>query len=81
MTVPCLEYACASGMSFLTSDTKGNLVRSNGAVAQRYGYRISVIDLRNPTRSHGNNLLQLVNRNIDSFLRERRLSDKAKAEK
>ncbi len=78
---PCLEYACASGMSFLSTDTKGDLVRNYGTVAQRYGYRISVIDLRNPTRSHGNNLLQLVNRYMDSYLRERRLSDKAKAEK
>ena len=39
---PCLEYACAAGMSFLTTDTKGDLVRNYGAVARRYGYRISV---------------------------------------
>ena len=78
---PCLEYACATGMSFLSTDTKGDLVRNYGAVAQHYGYHISVIDLRNPTRSHGNNLLQLVNRYMDSYLREHRLSDKATAEK
>ena len=30
---PNLEYACASGMSFLALDTKGDLARNYGAVA------------------------------------------------
>ena len=51
---PNMEYACASGMSFLALDTKGDLARNYGAVAsQYYGYRVAVIDLRNPTRSDG----------------------------
>jgi len=51
---PNLEYACASGMSFLALDTKGDLARNYGTVAQKYyGYEVSVIDLRNPTRSDG----------------------------
>ena len=58
---PNLEYACASGMSFLALDTKGDLARNYGAVAQKYyGYHVSVVDLRNPTRSGGYNLLTLI---------------------
>ena len=63
---PNLEYACASGMSFLALDTKGDLARNYGTIAKKYyGYNVSVIDLRNPTRSDGNNLLTLVNRYMD----------------
>ena len=53
---PNLEYACASGMSFLALDTKGDLARNYGTIAKEcYGYQVAVIDLRNPTRSDGNN--------------------------
>lgn len=42
---PCLEYALASGMSFLSTDTKGDVVRNYGRIAQEcYGYRVGVID-------------------------------------
>ena len=80
---PNLEYACATGMSFLCTDTKGDLFRNYGAVAQDYyGYNISVIDLRNPTRSDGNNLLHLVNKYMDEYRAdEHNLAAKAKAEK
>jgi len=80
---PNLEYACASGMSFVTSDTKGDLYRTYGKIAEKYyGYKVSVIDLRNPTRSNGNNLLHLVNKYMDLWLAEPdNLSFKAKAEK
>ncbi len=80
---PNLEYACASGMSFLTTDTKGDLFRNYGAIARdHYGYHVAVIDLRNPTRSDGNNMLQLVNTYMDSYLAdENNLVAKAKAEK
>lgn len=33
---PNLEYACATGMSFLCTDTKGDLFRNYGAVARDY---------------------------------------------
>ena len=33
---PNLEYACASGMSYLALDTKGDLARNYGAVASKY---------------------------------------------
>ena len=80
---PCIEYACATGMSFLTTDTKGDLLRNYGMVAKSsYGYHISVIDLRNPTRSNGNNLLHLVNKYMDLYkANPNQLTYKAKAEK
>ena len=79
---PCIEYACASGMSFLSTDTKGDVMRNYGTIAKEYGYKVSVIDLRNPTRSNGNNLLHLVNKYMDLY-REfpEELAFKAKAEK
>ena len=80
---PCLEYALASGMSFLSTDTKGDVVRNYGRIAQEcYGYRVGVIDLRNPTRSDGFNLLHLVNKYMDAY-REHpdTLLFKAKAER
>lgn len=78
---PCIEYACASGMSFLSTDTKGDVMRNYGNIAKQYGYHVSVIDLRNPTRSNGNNLLHLVNKYMDLYQKENKLIYKAKAEK
>ena len=81
---PNLEYACASGMSFLALDTKGDLARNYGSIAKKYyGYEhISVIDLRNPTRSDGNNLLTLINRYMDIARKQPdNLAARAKAEK
>lgn len=80
---PNLEFACASGMSFLVTDTKGDVFRNYGAIASDcYGYKVSVIDLRNPTRSDGNNLLHLVNRYMDAYSADPKdIVSKAKAEK
>ncbi|WP_320982418.1 VirD4-like conjugal transfer protein, CD1115 family [Parabacteroides goldsteinii] len=78
---PCIEYACASGMSFLSTDTKGDVMRNYGKIAKQYGYHVSVIDLRNPTRSNGNNLLHLVNKYMDLYQSDKQLIHKAKAEK
>lgn len=79
---PCIEYACASGMSFLSTDTKGDVMRNYGNIAMTYGYKVSVIDLRNPTRSNGNNLLHLVNKYMDLYkAHPEELVYKAKAEK
>jgi type IV secretion system protein VirD4 len=80
---PNLEYACATGMSFITTDTKGDLARNYGRIAKEcYGYNIAVIDLRNPTRSDGNNLLHLVNKYMDRYIEDNNnISAKAKAEK
>ena len=80
---PCLEYALASKMSFLTSDTKGDLLRNYGSIAKNcYGFRVAVIDLRNPTKSDGFNLLHLVNKYMDLFQKNpNTLLYKAKAER
>lgn len=80
---PNIEYACASGMSWLCTDTKGDLFRNYAGIAKDcYGYQISVLDLRNPTRSDGDNILTLVNKYMDEFLAHpKNLAAKAKAEK
>lgn len=80
---PNLEYACAAGMSFLTTDTKGDLYRNYGNIAkQYYGYDVAIIDLRNPTKSDGNNLLHLVNKYMDEYkTHPENIALKAKAEK
>lgn len=55
---PNIEFCCASGMSFINSDTKGDVARNYGEIAKKYyGYNVSVLDLRNPTRSDENNIL------------------------
>ena len=79
---PNIEYCCASGMSFLTTDTKGDILRSYAPIAKKYyGYDISVLDLRNPTQSDGFNMLHMVNRYMDTYLENGDLVSKAKAEK
>jgi len=80
---PNLEYACACGMSYLALDTKGDLARNYGAVAEKYyGYQVSVIDLRNPSRSDGFNFLTLVNTYMDQAVKHPDdLAARAKAEK
>ena len=80
---PNIELACASGMSFISTDTKGDVARNYGTIASiYYGYNVSVLDLRNPTRSDENNILHLVNKYMDIYLSDKNnLSAKAKAEK
>ena len=80
---PNLEFACASGMSFINTDCKGDVVRNYGTIAKKYyDYNVSVLDLRNPTRSDENNILHLVNKYMDIFLSDKsNISAKAKAEK
>ena len=80
---PNLEYACACGMSFLALDTKGDLARNYGKIASHYyNFKVSVIDLRNPTRSDGFSFLTLVNHYMDKARKDPNdLASKAKAEK
>ena len=80
---PNIEYALATGMSFLCTDTKGDLFRNYAGIAKdSYGYQIAVLDLRNPTRSDGNNLLHLINKYMDIYKADpKNLPAKAKAEK
>ncbi len=80
---PNLEYACASGMSFLTTDTKGDLFRNYAGIAKdKYGYKVAILDLRNPTHSDGFNLLNLINKYMDKYKgNPNDITSKAKAEK
>lgn len=79
---PNIEYCCAAGMSFVSTDSKGDLFRNTATIAEKYyGYKISVIDLRNPTRSSGYNMLYLVNKYMDMYKAEGKLEYKAKSEK
>lgn len=79
---PNIEYCCAAGMSFITTDSKGDLYRNTATIAEKYyGYKIAVIDLRNPTRSSGYNMLYLVNKYMDMYKDSGILEYKAKAEK
>ena len=80
---PNIEYALATGMSFLCTDTKGDLFRNYAGIAKEcYGFQIAVLDLRNPTRSDGNNLLHLINKYMDIYKADpKNLPAKAKAEK
>lgn len=80
---PNIEYACASGMSFVTTDTKGDLFRNYAGIAKDYyGYRVSILELRNPTRSDGGNILTMVNKYMDEYLADTgNLAAKARAEK
>ena len=70
-------------MSFLCTDTKGDLFRNYGTIARDfYGYSVAVIDLRNPTRSDGNKMLHLVNKYMDIYrANPDDLASKARAEK
>ena len=70
-------------MSFLCTDTKGDLFRNYAGIAKEcYGFQIAVLDLRNPTRSDGNNLLHLINKYMDIYKADpKNLPAKAKAEK
>ena len=59
------------------------MIRWYGKIAQElYGYKVALLDLRNPTRSHGFNLLHLVNKYTDAWKQNPKdIASKARAEK
>ncbi len=66
--IPQIEYAAASGMSFLVTDTKGYAIKKMGNILKKcYGYNVVLLDFRNPLRSDHYNLLQLVNKYMDVY--------------
>ncbi|WP_373844817.1 type IV secretory system conjugative DNA transfer family protein [Clostridium sp.] len=84
--LPQIEYAGASGMSFLVTDTKGYVYKTMGNILKKYyGYNVVLIDFRNPTRSEHYNLMQLVNNYMDLTKQNREshlgLTYEAKAQK
>lgn len=79
---PNIEYAFASGMSFLTTDTKGDLYRNTGTIGEKYyGYEIKVIDLRNPLESSRYNMLYLINKYMHLYKKTGDIKYQSKAEK
>jgi hypothetical protein len=67
---------------FLATDTKGDVFGDYAGMAQKYyGYTPYVIDLRNPTRSNGFNMLHLVNKYMDQFKVTGSITDKARAKR
>lgn len=60
---PQIEYALATGISFVITDTKGDIDRNYGKIArEKYGYNTVLIDLRNPMRSSKFNILHMVSK-------------------
>ncbi len=79
---PNIELNLASKVSMLITDTKWDICRNYWAVARDcYVYNVNVIDLRNHTRSNGNNFLYLVNKYMDLYKTSSKLSHKSNAEK
>lgn len=79
---PNLEYCCAVGMSFFTTDTKGDVFRDYALISEKYyGYESYIIDLRNALKSHNYNLLQLTNKYIDLYADTGNISYMARAER
>lgn len=79
---PNIEYALASGVSFIALDTKGDLYRNMGTIGERYyDFQTVVYDLRNPIRSDCNNLMFLVNRYVDRYKESGELAYQARAER
>lgn len=60
--MPQLEYAAASGMNFLVTDTKGYAVQTIANILTKcYGYNVKVINLVEPLKSDHYNLMQVLN--------------------
>lgn len=77
-----LEYACATGVSFLTTDTKGDIFRNYAGISKKhYGYTPFVLDFRQPTKSNCYNLLHLVNKYMSLYLNSDKLVYLARAER
>ncbi len=86
MPMSLLNQSCGARESICRKSrayTKGDLFRNYAGIAKDcYGYQIAVLDLRNPTRSDGNNLLHLINKYMDIYKADpKNLAAKAKAEK
>lgn len=63
---PNIEYALASGTSFLVTDTKGDVYKNYAGIAEKYyGYKTCILDLRNPSFSDGHNIMGMVNMYMD----------------
>lgn len=63
--IPNIEYALACGISFICTDSKGDLLRLYGKLCEQYGYKCLNINFRSPIKSDSYNYMQLINLYID----------------
>ena len=49
--IPNIEYALACGTSFISTDSKGDLLRLYGKLCEQYGYTCLNINFRTPMKS------------------------------
>lgn len=78
---PNIEYNAALGCSFFCTDTKGGIFKDFIPILkEKYSYYCPVFDLRYPNKSNCYNLMGLVNKYMDLFMENKKLSDKAKSE-
>ena len=77
---PNIELCMAGRVSFVTTDTKGDLLRDVGTIAQKYyGYDVKTIDLRNPAHSDGFNMLAMTSKYMDLAANEKAKGNPYKA--
>jgi type IV secretion system protein VirD4 len=70
--IPQIEYAAATSSSFVVTDTKGQTHMAMAEILEKfYGYKVVLIDLRNPQYSEGYNLMHLVNKYMDLYKKNR----------
>ena len=65
--IPNIEYALACGTSFISTDSKGDLLRLYGKLCEQYGYTCLNINFRTPMKSDSYNYMQLINLYIDMW--------------
>lgn len=78
---PNIEYALACGLSFVCTDSKGDILRMYGKLCELYGHTCVNINFRFPTTSDSNNFLTLVNKYIDLWKSDGNITHKSRAER
>lgn len=80
--LPNIEYQLACGLSVISTDSKGDILRFYKTIAEKYyGYKTCNINFRSPSRSDSFNYMQLVNLYIDTWKHSGRAADKSRAER
>lgn len=78
---PNIEYALACGLSFVCTDSKGDILRMYGKLCELYGHTCVNINFRFPTTSDSNNFLTLVNKYIDLWKSDGNITHNSRAER
>ena len=79
--IPNIEYALACGLSFVCTDSKGDLLRMYGKICEQYGHTCVNINFRSPSTSDSYNYLQLVNKYMDQWKASKSSADHSRAER